>query len=231
MDGSTNLAIVSAPFAPRLADVHAPANFEFRLAQAPVGGAAKRALDLVLASFALVAASPLLLIVALLVRLDSPGPVLFRQRRTGFRGRSFSVLKFRTMRQTEGGRDCQQALRRDPRVTRLGWFLRRTSIDELPQLINIIAGDMSIVGPRPHALAHDDAFWNLDSHYVRRFMARPGLTGWAQINGARGLSDTPEKVRRRVHFDLEYVEHWSMERDLGIIAATFRLLIHDKNAF
>ncbi len=215
-----------------LRSVHRPANFEFRLAHRPVGGAIKRVLDVIVASIALIFLAPVLLLAAILIKLDSQGPILFRQRRTGFRGRSFFVLKFRTMRQMDSGRGfCEQAQRQDPRVTRIGRFLRKTSIDELPQILNVLRGEMSLVGPRPHALAHDNAFWTQDSHYVRRFVARPGITGLAQVNGARGLSDTPEKVRRRVELDLDYVERWSFLRDIGIMAATLAVLVHDKNAF
>jgi putative colanic acid biosynthesis UDP-glucose lipid carrier transferase len=212
-----------------LRDVHRRANFAFRFAPSPLGGAWKRALDLVFAGLALVAILPLLAPIALLLRLDSPGPILFRQRRTGFRGRAFYVLKLRTMR--EGADDVAQAQRSDARVTKLGRLLRRSSIDELPQLLNVLAGDMSLVGPRPHAVAHDDLFWTVDAEYARRFVARPGITGLAQVNGERGLSDTPEKVRRRVAYDLAYVDRWSMRGDLGIIIATVRLLLRDKNAY
>lgn len=233
MPASTELVLVpNTSVQPALLQqVHRPANFAFRLALNPVGGSRKRAMDVIVATAALLVLSPLLLIVALLIRLDSSGPSLFRQRRTGFRGRTFHVLKFRTMRQMEDGRALRQAERGDPRVTRIGRFLRKSSIDELPQLLNVIFGDMSLVGPRPHALAHDHVFWKTDPDYSRRFMARPGITGLAQVNGERGLSDTEEKVRRRLRFDLEYVDHWSFSGDLRIIAATLRVLVHDKNAY
>jgi len=220
---------LSASSSPPLSAVHRPANFNFRFAPAPIGGAWKRALDLTFASVATLLLCPIMLPVALFICLDSPGPALFRQRRTGFRGRSFNVLKLRTMRaEPDSG---HQAERGDARVTRIGRFLRRTSIDELPQLLNVVAGDMSLVGPRPHAVDHDDMFWSVDADYARRFVARPGITGLAQVNGERGLSNTPEKVRRRVDFDLDYVDNWSMARDIAIIGSTIRVLAHDKNAY
>lgn len=211
--------------------VHAPANFQFRLVRKPVGGVAKRACDVILATTAVVLLAPLLLTIGALVRLDSSGPSLFKQRRTGFRGRSFSVLKFRTMAQAEGAGPVRQAERNDPRVTRLGRFLRSTSLDELPQLLNVIVGDMSIVGPRPHAISHDKAFWVVDGEYPRRFFARPGITGLAQVRGERGLSDTAHKIRSRLRHDLEYIDHWSMRGDFEIMLRTARILVNDKNAY
>jgi len=231
MGGSTDLARIDyARKPPPLLRLHRPANFAFRFALEPVGAARKRVLDLVLATTALLVLGPVLLTVAALIRLDSPGPALFRQRRTGFRGRAFDVFKFRTMREMDHSGPCAQARRQDPRVTRLGRFLRRTSIDELPQLLNVLAGQMSLVGPRPHAVSHDHVFWLVEADYARRFLARPGITGLAQINGERGLSDTAEKVRRRLQFDLAYIDDWSLLRDIKIMAATVRVLF-DKNAY
>ncbi|MES1200001.1 MAG: sugar transferase [Pseudomonadota bacterium] len=232
---STELTVASRKsnraFAQSLHIVHSPADYRFRLVRTPIGGGAKRAFDLVAASSALVVLGPALLLIALLVRLDSKGPALFRQRRTGFRGRSFQVLKFRTMRQTDDGAVVRQAQRNDPRVTRLGAFLRKTSLDELPQLINVVAGDMSLVGPRPHAVPHDHIFSGVDRDYAARFVARPGITGLAQVRGERGLSDTSEKIKARLRFDLNYVQDWSMQKDITILVSTVRVLLHDPNAF
>jgi putative colanic acid biosynthesis UDP-glucose lipid carrier transferase len=210
--------------------VHAPASYQYRLARRPVGGFAKRAFDFLAASTALACLSPLLLAVALLVRAESRGPALYRQRRTGFRGRTFTIYKFRTMRTMERGGGVVQARRDDPRVTPLGGFLRRTSIDELPQLMNVIAGDMSLVGPRPHAVRHDRDFLLVAGHYPERFLARPGITGLAQVSGARGVTDTPEKVLERLQHDLDYVENWSFARDIHILFSTVRLGFGDKHA-
>lgn len=220
---------VSGDVAP-LRRLHAPACYQYRVARAPVGGLTKRAFDVALAGSALLALSPLLLIVAALVRLDSPGPALYRQKRTGFRGRAFTILKFRTMTTMEDGRALTQARPGDARVTSLGRFLRRTSIDELPQLINVVRGDMSLVGPRPHAVMHDRDFFSVDSEYPRRFLARPGITGAAQVAGARGVTDTPEKVQLRLRHDLDYVDGWRLRRDIAILVATAALLLGDRNA-
>src|SRR5262249_857591 len=188
---------------PSLRARHGHADFHFRFARRPVGGARKRFVDAIIASLALVLLSPLLIVVALLISLDSPGPILFRQRRSGFRGKAFKVLKFRTMTCLENGA-LGQATRNDRRVTKIGKFLRRSSIDELPQLINVLRGEMSLVGPRPHALFHDAEFWRVNSDYPRRFVARPGITGYAQISGHRGQTETPEKVEARLQRDLDY---------------------------
>ncbi|MGH6951583.1 MAG: sugar transferase [Vitreimonas sp.] len=210
--------------------LHAPACYQYRVASAPVGGFTKRAFDFAVAGSALLVLSPLLLIVALVVRMASPGPALFRQKRTGFRGRAFTILKYRTMTTMEDGRMLTQARPDDARVTTLGRFLRRTSIDELPQLINVVRGDMSLVGPRPHAVMHDRDFLDVDSEYPRRFLARPGITGAAQVAGARGVTDTPEKVQLRLRHDLDYVDGWRLRRDIAILLSTVALLFGDRNA-
>jgi putative colanic acid biosysnthesis UDP-glucose lipid carrier transferase len=213
-----------------LRHVHEPASYQYRVARTPLGGVSKRAFDVVCAATALTLLSPILLVVALMVRIDSPGPALFRQQRTGFRGRAFHILKFRTMRTMEGGRDVTQAKPGDTRVTRFGRLLRRTSIDELPQLINVLYGDMSLVGPRPHAVRHDRDFFLVDRHYTCRFLARPGITGAAQVGGARGVTDTREKIERRLELDLDYVENWSIGRDIHIVLRTVRVLLGDGQA-
>jgi putative colanic acid biosynthesis UDP-glucose lipid carrier transferase len=195
-----------------------------------VGGPAKRAFDILAAGAALTVFSPALLLVWAAVRLESPGPGLFRQRRGGFQGRPFYILKFRTMRTCEG-RSITQARKTDDRTTPLGRFLRKNSIDELPQLINVLMGDMSIIGPRPHALAHDRQFSTVDRRYMGRHHARPGITGLAQVSGSRGPTDTNEKIIQRMLYDLEYVTKWSWRMDLQILLRTIRVVLKDRNGF
>jgi len=195
-----------------------------------VGGPSKRAFDVVVAASALAVLSPALLGVWALVRIESPGPGLFRQRRGGFQGRPFYILKFRTMRTCES-RTITQAKKEDDRTTRLGRFLRRYSVDELPQLINVLLGNMSIVGPRPHALAHDRQFSTIDRRYMGRHHARPGITGLAQVSGSRGPTDTREKVLERMNFDLKYVSDWSWAMDLGIALRTALVVLRDRSVF
>ncbi len=180
----------------------------------------KRLIDLVLGSLLLVAILPLCLLIALLVRLETPGPALFRQRRIGYDGRPFQILKFRTMHVLEDGPDVIQACRRDPRVTRIGGVLRKTGLDELPQLINVLAGDMSLVGPRPHAAVHDDYYGKHIPNYAYRRRVRPGITGWAQIHGARGATPNLLDMQARVDLDAWYVDHGSVALDLLILART-----------
>lgn len=168
--------------------------------------------------------------IALWVRMETPGPALYRQQRTGFRGRTFTILKFRTMRVMETSTRIRQAQRDDDRVTNVGRVLRRCSLDELPQLLNVLIGDMSLVGPRPHAIRHDRDFFAVHRHYTRRFLARPGITGLAQIRGARGITETPAQVRRRLDLDLAYVDRWSFARDLWIVLCTARVVLGDRNA-
>ncbi len=193
----------------------------------------KRAEDLLLGSLFLLLASPLMACIALAVKLDSPGPVLFRQRRIGWSGREFVIYKFRTMRLHQEPVEGQlaQATRDDPRITRLGRFLRRTSLDELPQLLNVVQGRMSLVGPRPHAVEHHHLYIDQVPSYAARHMVKPGITGYAQVSGYRGETDTPEKMRRRVEYDMLYIQRWSLALDLKIIALTlFKGLLH-KNAY
>lgn len=192
---------------------------------------AKRLSDLVLASLILVLIAPLLLAIAVAIRLDSPGPVIFRQRRNGLDGEEIVVYKFRSMTTQDNGASVVQATRGDPRVTRLGAFLRRTSLDELPQFINVLQGRMSIVGPRPHAVAHNTMYRELIRAYMVRHKVRPGITGWAQVNGLRGETETVEKMRARVEYDLEYLRNWSLGLDLQIIVRTIRLVLFDRQAY
>ncbi len=188
----------------------------------------KRALDIAVSALALAALSPLLLLTAVAIKLDSPGPVLFRQRRVGLGGRQFDILKFRSMRQSDAD-GARSASRDDDRVTRVGRFIRRTSIDELPQLVNVLRGDMSMVGPRPHALgsrAGDQLFWHASEAYWMRHALKPGLTGLAQIRGYRGATDTEHDLQMRVHHDLEYVSGWSLWSDIVILLKTVRVVVH-----
>ncbi|GJD50947.1 hypothetical protein OPKNFCMD_3697 [Methylobacterium crusticola] len=197
---------------------------------APLEVAAKRVFDVVLASAALVALSPVLVLIAILIRLDSPGACLFRQKRHGFNQEAFSVLKFRSMRAAPD-QAFRQATRGDDRITRIGRFLRRTNLDELPQLLNVIRGDMSLVGPRPHALAHDRSFERRIALYARRHNVRPGITGWAQVNGLRGETLTDADMRRRVEHDLHYIDNWSLWLDLKILVMTVAARSAFRNAY
>jgi putative colanic acid biosynthesis UDP-glucose lipid carrier transferase len=176
--------------------------------------------DYVAGAICLVAFAPLMLAIAAAIKIDSSGPVLFRQRRHGFNHRIIDVFKFRTMTVAENGDRVDQARENDPRVTRVGKLLRRTSLDELPQLFNVLRGEMSLVGPRPHALAHNQHYRERLDRYASRHCVKPGMTGWAQINGLRGPTEDAEKMRLRVHMDLYYIENWSLWLDLKIIAAT-----------
>jgi undecaprenyl-phosphate galactose phosphotransferase/putative colanic acid biosynthesis UDP-glucose lipid carrier transferase len=193
--------------------------------------ALKRALDLILASGLLVLLAPLLAAVAILIRLETPGPLIFRQRRRGFNGREFAIFKFRTMVVLEDGCVIPQARRNDLRVTRVGRVLRATSIDELPQLINVLQGHMSMVGPRPHAAAHDDGYTKLIAKYAFRQHVKPGLTGWAQVNGFRGETAHLELMERRVDCDLWYIKNWSFWLDLRILGLTCFELLRSRNAY
>jgi Undecaprenyl-phosphate glucose phosphotransferase len=181
---------------------------------------AKRIFDVAVAATCLVVLAPLLMIVALAIKLDSRGPVLFRQTRHGYNNETIKVFKFRSMTKLEDGDNFVQAARNDSRITRVGAILRRTNMDELPQLINVLRGEMSIVGPRPHATAHNKMFEDKISVFSRRHVVKPGITGWAQVNGFRGATDTLEKMRLRVEHDLYYIDNWSFWLDLRIMIMT-----------
>jgi putative colanic acid biosynthesis UDP-glucose lipid carrier transferase len=191
----------------------------------------KRISDVILASLILVLISPLLLAIAIGVKLSSPGPVIFRQRRNGLDGSEITVYKFRSMRTMDNGPVVAQATRDDPRITPFGAFLRRTSLDELPQFFNVLQGRMSIVGPRPHAVAHNEAYRELIKAYMVRHKVKPGITGWAQVNGLRGETETVDKMKARVEYDLEYLRNWSLGLDLQIIVRTAKLMLFDRNAY
>jgi putative colanic acid biosysnthesis UDP-glucose lipid carrier transferase len=181
----------------------------------------KRVFDRLFALGALTALLPLLLVIAVLVKLSSPGPVFFRQKRKGIDGNQFEIYKFRSMKlHVEVAGQITQATRRDPRITAVGAFLRRTSLDELPQFINVLRGEMSVVGPRPHALEHDDIYKDLVKGYMHRYRIKPGITGWAQINGYRGETDRIEKMMGRVKLDLYYMQNWTFGLDLKIVVLT-----------
>jgi Undecaprenyl-phosphate glucose phosphotransferase len=199
-----------------------------RVLERPIDGwhyLIKEALDRSVALLALAFLAPLLLLVAVAVRLDSPGPALYRQTRRGLNREPIDVYKFRTMYahlcDRPDAAHVRQAVTGDPRITRLGRFLRKTSVDELPQLINVLRGEMSLVGPRPHAVAHDTHYARLVGDYLGRHRVKPGVTGWAQVNGLRGETDTLEKMRARVEHDLYYVDNWSLLLDLQILLRTF----------
>ncbi|WP_286717884.1 exopolysaccharide biosynthesis polyprenyl glycosylphosphotransferase [Devosia sp. 63-57] len=191
----------------------------------------KRALDIVGAGVGLLALAPLLMITAALIRLDSPGPVIFRQMRRGFNGQPFSIMKFRTMTVTESGFAMTQATRDDARITRIGRFLRATSVDELPQLFNVLRGDMSLVGPRPHAISHDDELSAQLAQYAHRQRIKPGITGWAQVNGYRGETATMAQMQGRTDYDLYYIDNYSPFLDLWIILLTIVSPKTRRNAF
>jgi putative colanic acid biosynthesis UDP-glucose lipid carrier transferase len=172
-----------------------------------------------------------MVIIALAIKLTSRGPVIFKQRRYGLDGSEINVYKFRSMTVQENGDAIKQATRGDARITRVGAFLRRTSLDELPQFFNVVQGRMSVVGPRPHAVAHNEMYRKLIKGYMIRHKVKPGITGLAQVNGARGETDTVEKMEVRIRYDLEYLRHWSLRLDLLIIAKTLLVAFRDPNAY
>jgi Undecaprenyl-phosphate glucose phosphotransferase len=191
----------------------------------------KRIEDLVLAPILLLLTLPMSLAIALLIRLDSPGPILFRQRRFGFNNNEFTVYKFRTMHHAPEEDSVPQARRGDRRVTRIGAFLRRTSLDELPQLMNVLRGEMSLVGPRPHAVEHNRLFAQTIDDYLGRHRVKPGITGWAQVSGLRGEIRSEEQLRLRVQHDLHYIDHWSLWLDLKILLLTLFVGFVHENAY
>lgn len=191
----------------------------------------KRVTDVVFAGLVLLIVWPLMLAIALGIKLRSPGAVLFKQRRYGLDGAEIMVYKFRTMNVLEDGVVVRQATRKDNRITPIGAFLRRTSLDELPQFINVLQGTMSIVGPRPHAVAHNEQYRKVIKRYMIRHKVKPGITGWAQINGFRGETETLEKMRSRVEYDLDYMRNWSVSLDLWIMLKTLVVVLKDRSAY
>lgn len=196
-----------------------------------INGFIKRVSDIVLSTLILIMISPILLVLAIGVKMSSPGPVIFRQRRTGLDGEIIEVYKFRSMRTTDDGAVVKQATRDDPRITPFGAVIRKTSLDELPQFVNVLQGRMSIVGPRPHAVAHNEQYRKLVKAYMARHKVKPGITGWAQVNGLRGETDTLDKMAARVEYDLEYLRNWTLGLDLLIIARTVKLVFLDRSAY
>jgi putative colanic acid biosynthesis UDP-glucose lipid carrier transferase len=196
-----------------------------------ISGVLKRATDLFITGLIMFAIWPLMAAIAVGIKLTSQGPVLFKQRRYGLDGKEIVVYKFRTMKVCEDGGHITQARQNDPRVTAFGAVLRRSSLDELPQFINVLMGSMSIVGPRPHAVAHNEQYRALINGYMVRHKVRPGITGWAQVNGFRGETETVEKMKQRVEYDLDYLNHWSLSLDLWIVLKTVLVMVKDKKAY
>ncbi|MEE2642384.1 MAG: undecaprenyl-phosphate glucose phosphotransferase [Planctomycetota bacterium] len=196
-----------------------------------VDGITKRIADIVLAFIGLLFACLPMLLIALLIKLTSRGPVFFRQKRYGLDGREILVWKFRSMTVTENGEKVTQATRNDSRVTVVGRFIRKTSLDELPQFFNVLMGSMSMVGPRPHATAHNEEYRGLIDGYMLRHKIKPGITGLAQVNGCRGETDTIEKMEKRVEYDHRYIREWSFWLDIQILFKTFSTLLGNKNAY
>jgi putative colanic acid biosynthesis UDP-glucose lipid carrier transferase len=196
-----------------------------------VNGMVKRISDLLLASAILILISPFMAAIAVGVKVGSRGPVLFKQRRYGVDGGEITIYKFRSMTVCEDGPQIAQATKNDKRITRFGAFLRRTSLDELPQFINVLQGQMSIVGPRPHAIAHNELYRKLIKGYMIRHKVKPGITGWAQVNGFRGETETIEKMQKRIEYDLDYLRNWSLRLDLYIILKTVTVVLRQRNAY
>ncbi|MGA7954480.1 MAG: undecaprenyl-phosphate glucose phosphotransferase [Gloeobacterales cyanobacterium] len=192
---------------------------------------AKRVSDIIISGIILLLISPLMAAIAILIKVTSPGPIFFKQRRYGLNGQEIVVYKFRSMTVTEDGDNVTQATRNDTRCTPLGKFLRRSSLDELPQFINVLQGHMSIVGPRPHAVAHNEQYRKLISGYMLRHKVKPGITGWAQVNGYRGETNNLDQMARRVEYDLHYMSNWSLTFDLEIIFKTLITVLHGRNAY
>lgn len=230
---SSDLVGFSLAFRPALGHFQQLPMFE--VVHRPISGwsyVTKSLEDYLLGVLALIILAPLLLIVAIAIKLDSPGPVLFKQPRLGFNNRRFDIYKFRSMYHRDIPEDrVRQATRSDPRITRVGRFIRRTSIDELPQLLNVLNGTMSLVGPRPHAIDHNEEFGTQVRGYFARHNIKPGITGWAQVNGLRGETDTVEKIMARVNHDTYYAENWSLMFDLRILFTTVLVLLFQKNAY
>jgi putative colanic acid biosynthesis UDP-glucose lipid carrier transferase len=194
-------------------------------------GVVKRLTDTALSLVILLLLLPVLVLIAILVKASSPGPIIFKQRRYGLDGREIAVYKFRTMRVTEDGAHIRQASKTDERITRIGSMLRRASLDELPQLINVLQGRMSLVGPRPHAVAHNEEYRKLIKGYMVRHKVLPGITGLAQVNGCRGETAQLEQMEARVNYDLDYLRHWTPMLDIKIILLTVVKIFRDDKAY
>jgi len=194
-------------------------------------GFLKRFSDIFFSLIIITLISPLLLIIAVAVKVTSPGPIIFKQRRYGLDGKEILVYKFRSMTVTEDGNQILQAQKQDKRITPLGAFLRKSSLDELPQFFNVLQGRMSVVGPRPHAVAHNELYRKQIKGYMIRHKVKPGITGWAQVNGLRGETDTLEKMKDRIDFDLDYLRNWSLRLDTHIVLKTILVIFKDQNAY
>jgi exopolysaccharide biosynthesis polyprenyl glycosylphosphotransferase len=233
------VAVVLLPdssVAPILAQANIGSNskLQIEIQRAPLSEmemAVKRVCDVLIAGVSVLFLAPMMIFIGALIALDSKGPVIFRQNRNGFNGKQFVIYKFRTLRVLENGAVVNQVKRDDDRVTRIGRLLRATSIDELPQLFNVLKGDMSLVGPRPHAIAHDNQYTNLLADYALRHHVKPGMTGWAQVNGLRGETAQLEQMKNRVAFDLWYIDNWSFWFDLKILILTCIEITRRRNAF
>jgi exopolysaccharide biosynthesis polyprenyl glycosylphosphotransferase len=209
-------------------------HYTLRLSRAPLtvkDRILNRAFDFAAASVLLVLAAPVLAVIAVAIKLDTHGPVLFRQRRNGFNQREFRIFKFRTMTTLDDGGVVRQATRNDQRITRVGRVLRRSNLDELPQLLNVILGHMSLVGPRPHAVAHNCQYEEEIRLYARRHNVKPGITGWAQVNGYRGETSAIDKMLKRVEHDFYYIDHWSLLLDIRILLTTVLSPTSYRNAY
>ena len=191
----------------------------------------KRLIDILVSSVALVLLSPIILCICLGIKLSSPGPILFKQFRYGVNGQRIKVYKFRSMTVQENGSEVKQATKNDARITKIGAFLRKSSLDELPQFINVLQGRMSIVGPRPHAVAHNEYYRQKIQGYMLRHLVKPGITGWAQVNGLRGETETIDKMQARIEYDLQYLRKWSLWLDIVIIFRTFSTVLKRENAY
>lgn len=194
-------------------------------------GVIKRLSDIILSLLILILIAPVMLIIAIGIKLGSPGPIIFKQRRYGLDGHEIIVYKFRSMTVTEDGPHIPQAKKNDKRITKLGAILRKTSLDELPQFINVLQGKMSVVGPRPHAVAHNEQYRKLIDGYMVRHKVKPGITGWAQVNGYRGETEILDKMKKRIDFDLDYLRNWSLRLDLYIVLKTVQVLVKDRHAY
>jgi putative colanic acid biosynthesis UDP-glucose lipid carrier transferase len=206
----------------------------FSICDSPLQGMSglwKRTFDVCLAALLLLLFWPALLALAAAIKISSPGPALFKQRRYGLNGEEILVYKFRSMTVCEDGPVVAQAQPGDRRVTPIGAFLRRTSMDELPQILNVLEGKMSFVGPRPHAVAHNEEYRKLINGYMIRHKVRPGITGWAQVNGLRGETSTVDKMHRRIQYDIDYLKNWSLALDLRILARTALTVLYHPNAY
>lgn len=196
-----------------------------------VDGLLKRLCDIILSTVILAVTFPVFMVISILVKITSKGPVIFKQKRYGLEGKEITVYKFRTMKVMEDGEKVEQARKNDTRLTRIGGFLRKTSLDELPQFINVLQGRMSIVGPHPHAIAHNEEYRKVINGYMIRHKVLPGITGWAQVNGYRGETETVDKMVARIQHDIDYIRNWSIALDLKIIVKTLLVVFTDKQAY